>query len=72
MDRSPADGLSARVVTFLREVRSELARVVWPTRRELVVQTIVVLATVVVLMSLVASMDELFTWLIVGVFEGSS
>jgi preprotein translocase subunit SecE len=72
MDRSPADGLSARVVTFLREVRSELARVVWPTRRELVVQTIVVLATVVVLMSLVASMDELFTWLIVRVFEGSS
>lgn len=38
----------ARVGKFIREVRSELRKVAWPNRKELVTYTIVVLATVAI------------------------
>ncbi|HEX2030157.1 MAG TPA: preprotein translocase subunit SecE [Actinomycetota bacterium] len=44
---------------FLREVRQELKKVDWPSRRELLAYTIVVLATVVVLTSYVFGLDTL-------------
>jgi preprotein translocase subunit SecE len=46
---------------FLKEVRQELAKVAWPTRRELVSYTIVVLVTVTVLTAFVFGLDSLFT-----------
>ena len=53
---------------FLKEVRQELKKVLWPTRRELVTYTIVVLVTVVVLATYVFGLDVLFSRLIVDVF----
>lgn len=38
----------ARAGRFLREVRSELKKVTWPTRRELITYTIVVLVSVAI------------------------
>jgi len=46
---------------FLKQVREELKKVDWPTRRELVSYTIVVLVTVVVMTSLVFGLDFGFT-----------
>jgi preprotein translocase subunit SecE len=46
---------------FLKEVRQELKKVDWPTRKELGTYTVVVLATVVVLTTLVFGMDILFS-----------
>jgi preprotein translocase subunit SecE len=46
---------------FLKEVRQELSKVDWPTRRELVSYTIVVLVTVTVLTAFVFGLDSLFT-----------
>jgi preprotein translocase subunit SecE len=43
---------------FLREVRSELRKVVWPNRKEVTSYTIVVLVTTVVLVAIVWGMDE--------------
>lgn len=40
--------LTARLGRYFREVRSELRKVVWPSRQELVTYTIVVLVTVAV------------------------
>ncbi len=40
--------LPARIGRYFREVRSELRKVVWPTRQELVTYTLVVLVTVAV------------------------
>lgn len=40
--------LPARIGRYFREVRSELRKVVWPTRQELITYTIVVLATVAI------------------------
>jgi preprotein translocase subunit SecE len=57
-----------RLVRYLNEVRSELARVVWPTKRELVVYTAVELGGVAVMAWLIAALDFAFTWLIVRLF----
>ena len=46
---------------FLREVRQELSKVAWPTRRELVSYTIVVVVTITVLTTFVFALDTLFT-----------
>jgi preprotein translocase subunit SecE len=53
---------------FLKEVRQELKKVLWPTRRELVTYTIVVLVTVIVLTSYVFGLDVLFSRFVLDVF----
>ena len=42
---------------FLREVRGELKKVNWPSRREMLTYTVVVLVTVVVVTSFVFGLD---------------
>ena len=42
---------------FFREVRQELKKVAWPSRRELLAYTLVVLMTVVILTSFVFGLD---------------
>lgn len=54
-----------RLVGFLREVRQELGKVIWPTRRELITYSIVVVVAVMVLGSFVYVLDQLFARLIV-------
>ena len=53
---------------FLKEVRQELKKVIWPTRQELTTYTIVVLVTVVVMTSYVFGLDVLFSRLVLNVF----
>jgi preprotein translocase subunit SecE len=53
---------------FLKEVRAELRKVNWPTRRELMSYTVVVLVSVVVLTSLVFGLDYLFSRAILRLF----
>ncbi len=53
---------------YLREVRAELSRVVWPTRRELVSYAGIVLLTLVVLTAIVFGLDTLFVQLASLVF----
>jgi preprotein translocase subunit SecE len=47
----------ARLIRFLREVVSELGKVIWPSRRELVVYTGVVLVFVSFMVAFVALLD---------------
>lgn len=68
MGESSPDRGSVRLVRFLREVREELARVIWPTGKELAVYSIVVLVAVVVLSSLVFGLDQLFVRTILRLF----
>lgn len=42
---------------FVREVRGELRKVVWPTREELINYSVVVFITIVVLTSIIAGLD---------------
>jgi preprotein translocase subunit SecE len=54
---------------FLREVRDELAKVVWPSRREVVTYSIVVIVTVLVLGLFVFGLDVLFSRAVVELFD---
>lgn len=53
---------------FLREVRLELKKVDWPSGRELIAYTTVVLVTLIVTTSLVFGLDYVFTNTIVKLF----
>ena len=46
-----------RAFRFLREVREELAKVLWPTGKQLLTYTIVVVVTVVLLGAFVYGLD---------------
>jgi preprotein translocase subunit SecE len=54
---------------FLREVRLELKKVDWPTRKELVTYTIVVLVTITVLTSFVFGVDYVFSKLVFSLLD---
>ena len=54
---------------FLREVRSELRKVAWPTRPEVVNYSIIVLVALVVLTAYVAALDYGFGELLLKLFE---
>ncbi|HEM62485.1 MAG TPA: preprotein translocase subunit SecE [Chloroflexi bacterium] len=49
------------IVRFLRETRSELKKVVWPTRREALNMTAIVLAVTLIMAAGLGVIDWLFT-----------
>ncbi len=49
------------IVTYLRETRTELGRVSWPTRREATDLTIIVLITITVSAIVLGLFDAVFT-----------
>jgi preprotein translocase subunit SecE len=53
---------------FLKQVRAELRKVNWPTRKELLAYTMVVLVAVVFLTALVFALDLSFSKAILRVF----
>jgi preprotein translocase subunit SecE len=63
----------ARIALFIRQVFTELRKVVTPTRRELFSYTGVVLVFVIIMMGIVYGFDYLFGWGVAWVFgDGSS
>ena len=58
----------ASLSRFFREIVSELRKVIWPSRQELITYTIVVVVFVVIMVSIVALLDIGFAKLVVAVF----
>jgi preprotein translocase subunit SecE len=56
------------IAQFMREVRLELRRVNWPTRREVASYSLVVLVAVSLLTLFVALIDQLFGQFVLQVF----
>jgi preprotein translocase subunit SecE len=61
----------SRLVRFFREVVAELRKVIWPTRRELITYTAVVVVFVAIMVSIVAVLDLAFAKAVLAVFGGS-
>ena len=59
-ERAERRGPFARIALFIRQVITELRKVVTPTRRELFSYTGVVLVFVIIMMGLVWGLDQLF------------
>lgn len=53
---------------FLREVRSELRKVAWPGRKELISYSIVVLVSVSLITLYITALDQVFGAFIIRVF----
>jgi preprotein translocase subunit SecE len=69
-DRKSKGGLLSRVRLFVRQVISELRKVVRPTRNELLTYTTVVLIFVLAVMTFVFGLDFAFGKLVLWVFGG--
>jgi len=52
--------LPARISLFYRQVLAELRKVIWPTRKELITYTTVVIFFVLVVIAYVTSLDYVF------------
>jgi preprotein translocase subunit SecE len=67
-DARTRGGLLARLSRFLREVVAELGKVIWPTRKELVTYTTVVIIFVSVMVAMVTGLDIGFAKLVTWIF----
>ena len=61
-----------RIVTFVKQVVAELRKVIWPTRKELITYTSVVLVFVVIMVAIVSVYDFAFGQGVLKVFGDSS
>ncbi|HHY38402.1 MAG TPA: preprotein translocase subunit SecE [Clostridia bacterium] len=52
--------LSARISKFFREVRAEMRKVIWPTRRETMIYTSIVVLSIVAVGAAVWAIDTVF------------
>ena len=59
---------SRRIARFFREVVAELRKVIWPTRKELLTYTAVVVVFVAVMLTIVAGLDFVFAKGVLCVF----
>ncbi|MEI7453348.1 MAG: preprotein translocase subunit SecE [Actinomycetes bacterium] len=50
-----------RLALFVRQVIVELRKVIWPTRKELIAYTTVVLVFVLIMAGIIAGLDFIFT-----------
>lgn len=53
---------------FVREVRSELRKVIWPTRKELITYTTVAVIFIMVMVGIVTGIDTGLTKLVFAIF----
>ena len=63
-------GWWARLSLFMREVIAELRKVIWPTRKELIAYTGVVIVFVVIMAGIVALMGFVFGRGVLALFGG--
>ncbi|GAB2484657.1 preprotein translocase subunit SecE [Jatrophihabitans fulvus] len=64
----PSRGRGGAPTRFVRESVSELRKVLWPSRSELVTYSIVVIVFVVIMVAIVAGLDLGFAKLVIAVF----
>ncbi len=65
-------GLFDRLGRFFREVVAELRKVIWPTRKELLTYTTVVVVFVAIILTIVGLLDIGFARLVLLVFGGGA
>jgi preprotein translocase subunit SecE len=64
----PIGRLVRAIARFIREVVAELRKVIWPTRKELITYSVVVVFFVAVMMTIIAGFDTGFGYAVNWVF----
>jgi preprotein translocase subunit SecE len=67
-DRDAKKPLPSRISLFYRQVIAELRKVIWPTRKELITYTTVVIFFVLMVIAYVTSLDYVFGKVILAIF----
>ena len=67
-DSGQKRSLGARISLFYRQVISEMRKVIWPTRKELITYTTVVIVFVTVMALFIAAIDYVFGQGVLWVF----
>ena len=62
--KKPKEKKKGRIATWLRELRSELKKISWPTFKKVLKQLGVVFAVVVFFLVVIFAFDALFAWLL--------
>ena len=60
-DKVKKDGLFRRIVNFFKATKSEFKKVTWPTKKQLLNNTTVVIAALVLIGLVIFGLDTLFT-----------
>lgn len=60
----PVKNPFARAAQYLKEVRGEFRKVIWPDRQEITSSTIVVVVTLAFFIALIAAMDLVFSQIV--------
>jgi len=68
---SPVSTERTKPLDFLREVKSELSKVAWPTRSEVINYSIIVLITLIVITSFIAAIDWLVGDFVLRLYKAS-
>ena len=55
-----------KIVRFFKEIKSELKKVTWPTKKQVLNNTLIVIAVVVIIGAVIAIFDAIFQW---GLFK---
>ena len=66
--KGPAKQDRTTPAKFVAEVRDELRKVVWPTRRELITYTTSALIFILVMVGIVVTLDYTYTKLVLALF----
>jgi preprotein translocase subunit SecE len=68
-NRGPSRGnIFARILRYLREVVSEMRKVIWPTRKEMITYAIVVVVFLVFMVALTWALDLGFAHAVLAIF----
>ncbi|HAN71705.1 MAG TPA: preprotein translocase subunit SecE [Actinobacteria bacterium] len=59
--RQDKGNVFSRLALFIRQVVAELRKVIWPTRKELIAYTTVVVIFVLIMAGIIAGYDYVFT-----------
>ena len=52
----------SKIVRFFKEVKSEMKKVVWPTKKQVLKNTLIVIAAVVIIGLVIWGLDTLFSF----------
>jgi preprotein translocase subunit SecE len=66
--RGSQRGIFSRLALFIRQVVAELRKVIWPTRKELIAYTTVVIFFVLLMAGIIALYDFVFTQGVLAIF----
>jgi preprotein translocase subunit SecE len=59
--RRSRGNIFSRIALFIRQIIVELRKVIWPTRKELIAYTTIVIVFVAVVSAIIAGFDYVFT-----------